>query len=103
MQGPASQDRQMVWEPHAGFNFPVGIVVDLSGNLYVTDNGYGTIRIITPAGFVATLAGNGNQSSVDGFGYGASFDNPLGMAIDSGGNLYVMDNASNKVRKITVQ
>jgi sugar lactone lactonase YvrE len=87
----------------AGFNFPVGIVADLSGNLYVTDNGDGTIRIITPGGFVATLAGNGNQSSVDGIGFGASFNDPLGMAIDSGGKLYVMDNASNKVRKVTVQ
>ncbi len=87
----------------AGFNFPVGIVADLSGNLYVTDNGYGTIRIITPSGFVATVAGNGNQTSIDGIGYQASFNNPLGMAMDSGGNLYVMDNSSNKVRKVTVQ
>jgi hypothetical protein len=87
----------------AGFNYPVGIVADLSGNLYVTDKGYGTIRIITPSGFVATLAGNGNQSSVDGIGYQASFNNPLGLAMDSGGNLYVMDNSSNKVRKVTVQ
>ncbi len=87
----------------AGFNYPVGIVADLSGNLYVTDNGYGTIRIITSAGFVATVAGNGNQTSVDGIGYQASFKNPLGMAMDSGGNLYVMDNSSNKVRKVTVQ
>ena len=87
----------------ASFNFPVGIVADLSGNLYVTDNAFGTVRIITPAGFVATLAGNGNSASVDGIGLGAGFDNPLGMAIDSGGNLYVMDNASNKVRKVTIQ
>ncbi|HEY5407687.1 MAG TPA: IPT/TIG domain-containing protein [Ginsengibacter sp.] len=87
----------------AGFNYPVGIVADLSGNLYVTDNGYGTIRIITSSGFVATLAGNGNQASTDGIGYQASFNNPLGMAMDSGGNLYVMDNSSNKVRKVTVQ
>ena len=87
----------------AGFNYPVGIVADFSGNLYVTDNGYGTIRIITPSGFVATLAGNGNQTSIDGIGYQASFKNPLGMAMDSGGNLYVMDNSSNKVRKVTVQ
>lgn len=87
----------------AAFNFPVGIVADLSGNLYVTDNGYGTIRIITSSGFVATLAGNGNQTSLDGIGYQASFNNPLGMAMDSGGNLYVMDNSSNKVRKVTIQ
>ena len=87
----------------ASFNFPVGIVADLSGNLYVTDNGYGTIRIITPSGFVATLAGNGNQTSVDGIGYQASFNNPLGMAMDSGGSMYIMDNSSNKVRKVTVQ
>lgn len=87
----------------AGFNYPVGIVADLSGNIYVTDNGYGTIRIITPSGFVATLAGNGNQNSVDGIGYQAGLNNPLGMAMDSGGNLYVMDNRSNKVRKVTVQ
>ena len=87
----------------AGFNYPVGIVTDGNGNLFVTDNGYGTIRMITSAGFVATVAGNGSQTSVDGIGYGAGFNNPLGLSIDAGGTLYVMDFSSNKVRKVIIQ
>jgi ribosomal protein L6P/L9E len=87
----------------ASFNYPVGIVSDGSGNLYVTDNGYGTIRIITSTGEVATLAGNGSQTSSDGSGFGAGFNDPLGIAIDTQGTLYVVDNGSNKIRKITVQ
>jgi len=87
----------------AAFNFPVGIVSDGQGNLFVTDNGYGTIRMITSTGFVATVAGNGIGTSTDGVGIGSGFSNPLGMAIDPNGNLYVCDNASNKIRKVVIQ
>ncbi len=97
---PGSSDGQGT---SAAFNFPVGIVTDGNGNLFVTDNGYGTIRMITATGFVATVAGNGSGSSTDGTGYGASFDDPLGLAIDKAGTLFVADNTSNKIRKVVIQ
>jgi len=87
----------------ASFNFPVGMVIDPAGDLIVTDNNNGTIRLITQAGITATLAGNGNKTSIDGIGYGASLDNPLGITMDKNGVMYVLDNASNKVRKVILQ
>ena len=85
----------------ASFYGPVGITIDSSGNVYVADMGNNKIRKITPAGVVTTLAGSGSQGAVDGKGVAASFKTPLGIAVDSGGNLYVADSGNNKIRKIT--
>lgn len=84
----------------ANFYDPVGIATDGAGNVYVADGANRTIRKITPAGVVATLAGTpGVFGSADGSGAVASFRNPNGLTSDSAGNLYVADN--NTVRKIT--
>lgn len=86
----------------ATFSSPQGITVDGAGNVYVADTGNGTIRKITPAGAVSTLAGtagtNGNQ---DGAGANASFAGPQGLVIDASGNLYVADTNNQVIRKIT--
>ena len=81
------------------FESPNGVAVDLSGNVYVADNN--TIRKITPAGVVSSLAGNAGSGSTDGQGYGASFNSPTGLAVDMSGNVYVADSGNNKIRKIT--
>ncbi len=51
----------------ARFSNPVGVAVDAAGNVYVGDSGNHTIRKITPAGIVTTLAGSpGKSGSTDG-------------------------------------
>ncbi len=87
----------------ATFNYPQGIATDRTGNIYVADTGNHTIRKITPAGAVTTLAGKaGVRGSADGTGVEATFDEPSGIAIDSVGNVYVTGAGSNdKIRKIT--
>ncbi|MDP1832712.1 MAG: hypothetical protein Q8K67_11685 [Geothrix sp.] len=86
----------------AGFNGPTGITLDGSGNLYVTDRGNNTIRMITPAGVVSTLAGvAGTTGRADGLGSDASFSGPIGIAMDGSGNLYVTDIWNSTIRRIT--
>jgi sugar lactone lactonase YvrE len=86
----------------ATFNAPAGIATDAAGNIYVADSGNATIRKITPAGDVSTLAGTaGTIGSLDGAGAAAQFAQPTGVATDSAGNVYVVDRANNNVRKIT--
>ena len=85
----------------ARFATPQGVAIDAAGNLYVADKSNQTIRKVTPAGLVGTLAGSPSvRGSVDGTGAAASFDNPSGVAVDAAGNVYVVDNAPT-VRKIT--
>lgn len=85
----------------ASFKFPLGIAIDLSGNVYVSDQWGHTIRKITPAAVVTTLAGSGTSGSTDATGTAASFSFPAGLAVDASGNVYVADNGNNKIRKIT--
>jgi sugar lactone lactonase YvrE len=86
----------------AQFNFPSGVAVDGSGNVYVADTGNSTIRKVTPAGAVTTLAGTaGSTGSADGTGSSAQFSNPEGLAVDQNGNVYVADSENHVVRKVT--
>jgi secreted PhoX family phosphatase len=85
----------------ARFSAPRGIAADSAGNVFVAD-GTHTIRAITPAGVVTTVAGlAGSPGSGDGAGAAARFRDPPGIAVDAAGNLYVADQGNHTIRKIT--
>jgi serine/threonine protein kinase, bacterial len=86
---------------NALFNSPSGIAVDRQGYIYVTDSRNNMIRKIDPGGGVTTFAGNGQAGSTDGLGSGASFNTPIGIAVDSSGTVYVADEGNNLIRKIS--
>jgi kumamolisin len=87
----------------AEFNYPSGLAVDGSGNVYVADYSNNQIREISPGGTVTTPYGavNGGQGSTNGAGNSARFNNPNGVAIDPFGNIYVADTGNNLIRKIS--
>jgi hypothetical protein len=85
----------------ASFNGPLGLAVDASGNMYVADANNSTIRKITAAGVVSTLAGTAVLGSTDGTGAAARFNTPTSVAVDASGNVYVADSYNFTIRKIT--
>ncbi len=86
----------------ATFNLPFGIAIDNAGNMYVSQIGTNNIREITAAGVVSTIAGDtsGTPGSTDGTGNAARFHNPLGLVTDANGNIFVVDQQNNEIRKI---
>ena len=93
IDGPASAAR---------LNYPQGVAVDSAGNLYVAEGFNHTIRKVTPAGEVTTLAGlAGTSGSANGTGSAARFNFPAGLAVDIVGNVYVADQYNSTIRKIT--
>lgn len=86
----------------ANFNMPTGLAVDSGGNVFVADTINHTIRKITPAGVVTTFAGTvGVSGFADGVGAAAVFNAPIGIAIDSADNLYVVEGMNYAIRKIS--
>lgn len=86
----------------ARFEQPFGIAVDANGNVYVSDSMANTIRKISPAGVVTTLAGRyGASGSTDAAGPDARFSVPYAVAVDTAGTVYVVDHGNHTIRKIT--
>jgi len=86
----------------ARFFQPTGVVVDSSQNTFIADTANHTIRKVTLASAVTTIAGTAGQvGTVDGVGNAARFNRPRGLAIDRNDNLYVADSNNHTIRRIT--
>ena len=92
--GPAAQ---------AQLNGPMGLAVDGAGNLFVADTGNHRIRKIAANGAISTVAGNGSAGygSDGGPATGTELNQPEGVAVDAGGNLYIADTMNDRVREVT--
>jgi sugar lactone lactonase YvrE len=86
---------------NAQFNNPVGVNLDISGNVYVADQNNHRIRKITPAGVVTTFAGSGISGFSDATGTNAQFNQPFAVCLDIYANLYIADCNNYRIRKIS--
>lgn len=86
---------------NARFRLPWKSAVDNAGNIFVADRDNHCIRKITADGTVSTFAGSGTAGFADGGKDAAKFNQPLDVAVDAAGNVYVADNLNHRIRKIT--
>lgn len=90
---------------NAMFNGPIGIALDSGGNAFVADSGNHTIRKLSFVGtncVVSTIAGQaGDSGTANGTNNTARFYGPTGVAVDTGGNLYVAEWGNSRIRKVT--
>lgn len=87
----------------AMFSKPTDFVVDLAGNIYVSDFGNHAIRRVTTTGKVVTFAGTGKAGYKNGTTKEAMFNGPQGIALDHEGNIYIADSYNHAIRKISVE
>ena len=84
---------------------PAGVTVDGEGNLYIADSGNHSIRRVDGAGTITTVAGTGTRGNGGDGGPAieAQLSSPKGVAVDSGGNLYIADTFNHQVRRVDPQ
>lgn len=88
---------------NAQLNSPEYVAVDGAGILYISDTGNNRIRRVSPTGTITTLAGNGGAgfSGNNGPAVNAALNGPEGVAVDSAGNVFILDSNNLRVRKVS--
>ena len=82
----------------ARFDTPCGIALDGDGKIIVADAGNKRIRAVQENGKTSTIAGNGEENSIDGLLHASTFVQPLAVAINDAGTIFVAD--GNSIRAV---
>jgi sugar lactone lactonase YvrE len=87
---------------NAALHSPEGLTLDSGGNLYIADSGNHCVRKVDVNGKISTIAGNGNPafSGDGGPAREAELSSPMGVAVDTQGNVYIADTANQRLRGI---
>jgi sugar lactone lactonase YvrE len=87
----------------AQLNYPQGIALDSAGNLYIADMQNERVRRIAADGTISTVAGNGTpgHGGDGGPAVSAELNHPGELAVDSNGNLYILEYQDSRIRKVS--
>jgi hypothetical protein len=87
----------------AKVDYPSGVAVSSSGDIYIADTGNNVIREVTPAGIISTVAGNGKAGYTGngGLATDAELNAPQSVAVNSAGDLFIADTGNNVIREVT--
>ena len=115
--GPTMTGNQFQPAPQGGFSGdgdlatqalldrPTDVAVDVQGNIYIADSGNGRARMVTPDGFVWTVAGSGrgmeSPSGDGGPAANAALVTPYSVAVDVKGNIYIVDFDTHRIRRVS--
>jgi hypothetical protein len=88
----------------ASLRSPLGVSVDASGNIYIADTDNNRIRKVDISGTISTLAGNGTPTFAgdNGPATSASLNFPVGVSVDTSGNIYIADTDNHRIRKVDI-
>jgi len=89
---------------NAELEWPSGVAVDPTGNLFIADWRNQRIRKVGVNGIITTVAGNGtaSYSGDGGAATNAELNYPIGVAVDSTGNLFIADEDNQRIRKVGI-
>ncbi len=88
----------------AALDYPCSLLVDSAGNLYLSDEHNSQVRVVRGSGVIEGFAGIARAGPAAGDGgpaVRATLDWPAGLAIDSGGNVYITDQFNNRIRRVS--
>jgi sugar lactone lactonase YvrE len=93
--GASATNAQLAW--------PAGLAIDGAGNLYIAENAAHRVRKVSPQGIINTVAGTGSAgySGDGGPATSAQLNWPVGLALDTAGNLFIADVANQVIRKVS--
>lgn len=98
-----NSDGTYVEAKYAELNYPTGVAVDSSGNVYIADSANHRIRKVGTDGKISTVVGTGvsGYSGDDGMATNATLNHPTAVAVGTGGSLYIADQQNHRIRKVT--
>ena len=89
--------------PKRELNYPAGVTVDTSGNLFIADSYNSAVRKVSSStSNISTVAGNGSYgfSGDGGLATGAELSYPQGVAVDGSGNIFIADGSNYVIREV---